>query len=99
MAIYTFYLCDQDGRSISFEAFELGDDMSVPDRALKLLGEHPSSASVAVWDGDRPILERRRAAAFHQSEDHSEPSVAPSRALVRRMAGGELSDPPVRAPR
>jgi len=65
MAIYTFYLCKRDGRSISFEAFELGGDTSAPERALKLLGEHPSCAYVAVWEGDRPIMERHRAEPCH----------------------------------
>lgn len=64
MAIYTFYLCKRDGRSISFEAFELGGDKSAPERALKLLGEHPSCAYVAVWQGDRPIMERHRTEAL-----------------------------------
>ncbi len=71
MAIYTFYLCNPDGRSISFEAFELGGDNSAPERALKLLGEHPSCAYVAVWEGDRPILERHRAPTFNQPQPHS----------------------------
>ena len=76
MAIYTFYLCNPDGSSTSFEAFELGGDKSAPERALKLLGEHPSCAYVAVWEGDRPILERHRAPAFNQAKAHSGASAA-----------------------
>nr|MEA2797562.1 hypothetical protein [Phenylobacterium sp.] len=76
MAIYTFYLCNRDGRSNSFEAFELGSDTSAPERALKLLGEHPSCAYVAVWEGDRPILERHRAAAFKPPRPLSRASAA-----------------------
>ena len=77
MAIYTFYLCNLDGGSNSFEAFELGGDKSAPEHALKLLGEHPSCAYVAVWEGDRPIMERHRAAAFNRPAPHPGPSVAP----------------------
>jgi hypothetical protein len=77
MPIYTFYLCNLDGGSNSFEAFELGGDKSAPDRALKLLGEHPSCAYVAVWEGDRPILERHRTAAFSRPQVHSGASASP----------------------
>jgi hypothetical protein len=63
MAMYVFYLCGQDGCSPSFEAFELGGDQAAPERALKLLGDHPGCAYVAVWEGDRPLFERRRSAA------------------------------------
>lgn len=61
MPIYTFYLCNLDGSSNSFEAIELtGDEMAV-ERAPTLLREHPNCAYVAVWEGDRPIhaLHRR----------------------------------------
>lgn len=69
MAIYTFYLCSGDGAANSFEAYELGSDTYAPDRALKLLAEHPSCAYVAVWEGDRPLLERHRSVAFGQCLD------------------------------
>jgi hypothetical protein len=56
LAIYTFYLCAGDGAASSFEAFELGGDEFAPERALKMLSEHPSCAYVAVWAEDREIL-------------------------------------------
>ena len=60
MTIYTFYLCSGDGSASSFEAFELGSDEHAPARALRLLGEHPSCSFVAVWEGDRPLMEQHR---------------------------------------
>jgi hypothetical protein len=69
MAVYTFYLCRGDGASTSFEAFELGGDEQAPGRALKLLAEHPSCAYVAVWEGDRPLLERHRPSPVGQCLD------------------------------
>jgi hypothetical protein len=61
-AIYTFYLCSGDGCSSTFEAFELGGDEFAPQRALRLLAEHPSCAYVAVWSEDRQVLSRYRCA-------------------------------------
>lgn len=63
MAMYTFYLYRGDGAAASLEAFELGSDEYAPERALKMLREHPSCAYVAVWDGERPILEHHRQSA------------------------------------
>lgn len=69
MAIYTFYLCSGDGAATSFEAFELGGDEHAPARALKLLGEHPSCSYVAVWEGDRPLMEKHRERPVGRSLD------------------------------
>jgi hypothetical protein len=60
MSIYTFYLCGSDGRASTFEAFELRGDQCARARALQMLGEHPSSAFVDVWSGDRKVLSRYR---------------------------------------
>jgi len=60
MAMYTFYLCNLGGGADSFEAFDLGSDRDAPARALKMLRDHPSCTYVAVWDGERAVLERRR---------------------------------------
>jgi hypothetical protein len=62
VAIYTFYLCASDGRSTTFEAFELGGDEFAPQRALEMLAEHRSSAYVAVWSEEREVLARYPAA-------------------------------------
>jgi hypothetical protein len=59
MAMYVFYLVRQNGCSPSFEAFELSGDEAAPETALKLLGEHPGCAYVAVWEGDRQVFESR----------------------------------------
>jgi len=77
MAMYTFYLCNQDGGATSFEAFELASDEKAAERALKLLDEHPGCAYVAVWDGDRPLLERHRTVVFNRPAAHSGVSAAP----------------------
>ena len=69
MTIYTFYLCSGDGSASSFEAFELGGDEHAPERALRLLGEHPSCSFVAVWEGDRPLMNQHR-----ESMDDRSPS-------------------------
>lgn len=60
MAIYTFYLCNPDGVSTSLEVFELASDDHVAARAAAVLDQHPSCASVAVWEDDRPVLTRHR---------------------------------------
>ena len=60
MAIYTFYLCSLGGGASSFESFELGSDDDAPERALKMLSDHPSCTYVAVWSDERQVLERRR---------------------------------------
>jgi hypothetical protein len=61
-AVYTFYLCSGDGRAATFEAFVLGGDEYAPQRALKMLAEHPSCAYVAVWSEDRAVLSSYRGA-------------------------------------
>ena len=63
MPMYTFYLCSGAGDAVSLEAFELGSDEHAPERALKMLQEHPSCAYVAVWNGERPVLEHHRQSA------------------------------------
>lgn len=62
MAIYTFDLCNLGGGAGSFEAFALGTDDEAPERALKMLKDHPSCTDVAVWDDERQIPESRRGA-------------------------------------
>jgi hypothetical protein len=58
--MYTFYLCNLGGGAHSFESFNLGADTDAPERALKMLADHPSCTYVEVWDGDRRVLARRR---------------------------------------
>ena len=69
LAVYTFYLCSSDGAATSFEAFDLGGDEHAHERALRMLGEHPSCSYVAVWEGDRPLMEQRREAAVGRCLD------------------------------
>lgn len=60
MAMYIFYLCTPSGGASSFESFDLSSDDEAPVLALKMLAEHPTCTYVAVWDDERPVLERRR---------------------------------------
>ena len=56
MTSYSFYLCKTDGSSTSMEVYELATDADVAQCAEKVLAQHPKSAYVAVWDGERPVL-------------------------------------------
>ncbi|WP_372784384.1 hypothetical protein [Phenylobacterium sp.] len=60
MTMYTLYPCNRLGNAASFEAFELSTDEDAQSRAVKMLGEHPSCAFVAVWSGERPVLTQFR---------------------------------------
>jgi hypothetical protein len=60
MAVFTFYICKQDGSAASFEAFELESDTDAPDRANAMLAEHLSCAFVSVWQGERKVLTQQR---------------------------------------
>ncbi|MFL5297197.1 MAG: hypothetical protein ACJ798_12520 [Phenylobacterium sp.] len=60
MALYTFYFCNRDGTSASFETFELADDLEAAGRAATLLNEHLSCAYVAIWCGERIVGRRER---------------------------------------
>ena len=60
MPMYTFYLCNLGGGSNSFESFDLGSDADAPERALKMLADHPSCTYVAVWNDERAVFERHR---------------------------------------
>ncbi|MGZ3272767.1 MAG: hypothetical protein ACXU82_06000 [Caulobacteraceae bacterium] len=68
MAVYTFYICNPDGGASSFEAFALNSDAEAPARAIKMLREHPSCAYVAVWEDQRPVLERYRDASGAEAQ-------------------------------
>jgi hypothetical protein len=95
MAIYTFYLCSGDGASTSFEAFDLGGDEYAPERALQMLAEHPSCAYVAVWQGDRPLLERHRSTAVGRSLDRQTAGRPPRPGRMTRTdhPASQLSEP------
>ena len=60
--LYTFYPCDPDGSSQTFEAVELPGDRLAAERAELILRDHASCAYVAVWEGDRPVLTLARRA-------------------------------------
>ena len=55
--MYTFHLFRADEGSTAFEAHELEFDAQAPERAQRLLEEHPSCVRVTVWDGDREVLQ------------------------------------------
>lgn len=60
MPMYTFHLCGPDGRSPSFEAFELPSGHDIFLSAERLLGEHESCDHVEVWQGERAVLALHR---------------------------------------
>ena len=53
-------LCATDGRSPSFEAFELPTDHDIFVRAEALLGQHLSCDHVEVWQAERAVLALHR---------------------------------------
>jgi hypothetical protein len=61
MALYTFYPCQLDQTSLSFEAYELEDDLAATVLCLNVLEQHPSAEFVVVWCGERQVTTRRRA--------------------------------------
>lgn len=80
---------------MSFEAFELGCDKDVPERAPKMLAEHRSCADVAVWGGDRPLMERHRSAAVGKGFDRPT-GVSPKVCLPMWPATTKSPGPPGR---
>ncbi|HEY3948561.1 hypothetical protein [Phenylobacterium sp.] len=60
MSMYTFHLCNQDGGSPSFEAFELPDDGATFIKAGNLLDQHLSCDHVEVWQDARAVLALHR---------------------------------------
>ena len=75
MAMYTFYLCDHEGSSTSFEAYDLRSEAEAADRALRVLAEHSSSAFVAAWGEEGPVLIRYRHDAFGRLHDRDRASM------------------------
>ncbi|ODT89074.1 hypothetical protein [Phenylobacterium sp. SCN 70-31] len=60
MALYTFYPCQLDQTSLSFEAHELEDDAAATVHCLYVLEQHLSAQFVVVWCGERHVVTRRR---------------------------------------
>jgi hypothetical protein len=60
MALYTFYPCQLDQTSLSFEAHELEDDTAAAAFCLHVLDQHPSAEFVVVWCAERQVAMRRR---------------------------------------
>jgi hypothetical protein len=62
--MYTFYFCDVQGVSNSFEAFELINDARALAKAAELLDRHSSCEHVDVLDDQRPVVARHREQPF-----------------------------------
>jgi len=60
MTLYTFYLCDADGFSASFDTRDLPYDSATFSIAGDLLKDHVTAEHVAVWNDDRAVLSRHR---------------------------------------
>jgi hypothetical protein len=57
VALYTFYPRQAGGAALTLESYEDADDASALRRAREILRQHPSSAWVSVWIGDRLVGE------------------------------------------
>lgn len=55
MALYSFYPCQRNGSSLSFEAYDVRDDAEAFVQAIIMLQQHTTAAYVAVWCGERSI--------------------------------------------
>ena len=64
MQMFTFFLCQPDGSSASFEARPFASDRDAVAQSRLLLGAHSSSSMVSVWDGERPVHEEWRCDQF-----------------------------------
>ncbi|MDO9222271.1 MAG: hypothetical protein Q7U20_00995 [Caulobacter sp.] len=64
MQVFTFFLCQPDGSAASFEARPFASDEDAVARSRALLGVHPSSSMVSVWDGERSVHKEWRCTAF-----------------------------------
>jgi hypothetical protein len=53
--LFTFYPCRADGASTAFETYELADDAAALARARRVLADHPSAATVVIWQGERQV--------------------------------------------
>lgn len=60
VALYTFYLCKDDGGAATFAAFDLAADQDATPIANSLLADHRSAAYVSVWERDRQVAEVTR---------------------------------------
>lgn len=52
MAVYTLYPQSAGGMSKTFRAFDLASDDAATELAEKLLHEHASAESIAIWQDD-----------------------------------------------
>lgn len=78
MALYLFYPTREDGLCETFQSVELDDDGRVATRALQVLDEHLSAATVVVYSGHRKVLTRAR----------------PRRELIQAFGGDGARAPP-----
>lgn len=79
MPLYTYYPCKPDGTSESFVSIELEGDEEARRRALAILDQHRSASHVAVWCGERKVLD--------SNQLHSDPSTVLARDPVSREPG------------
>jgi hypothetical protein len=60
MPLYTFFPTLPDGKSLTFETYELPHDVAAKVFALTVLDRHPTCACVVVWTGERDVCTRCR---------------------------------------
>ena len=77
MPLYLFHIYREDGAPRGFESRELPYDSAAFPAAGDLLAEHSSAAYVAVWEGERPVLERHRDSPRLRPLSSASPGPAP----------------------
>ena len=55
MAVYTYYLLNEDGSVPGFEFDQCRDDVEAQLRALEMLARRPERRGVEIWRDDRLI--------------------------------------------
>jgi hypothetical protein len=55
MALFTFYLCRDDGTAPTFESHEAHSDAEARLQAQLVLAQHPTAAYANVWLAERKV--------------------------------------------
>jgi len=77
MALYSFYPCQMNGSSLSFETYDVRGDAEAFVQAILLLQQHSNAAYVAVWRGERSVCSvPRDHAGVAAAVSHGQPSAS-----------------------
>ncbi|HEX8570829.1 MAG TPA: hypothetical protein VF699_13045 [Caulobacteraceae bacterium] len=67
MAVYTYYLLNDDGSVPAFEFDQCGDDVEARLRAMEVLARRPERTGVEIWRDDQ-FVGRHPAATVSSTE-------------------------------